>query len=190
LFGDTAKTAASNIKTLADALSGNDPSAKKEAWESMLGTLSANADGVAKLTGQNVDQTKAWLEGLAEAANKLDAGDTEGWKTLFDALKDGFEDVNLEGTNAEIFAQLAQGFAQLGTESTKAEKALKALGIDTTGVENAQALWLRTCKELVNTIPGLSSIIDVNTGEITGGIEALVSWVDEWESANKKMIAL
>lgn len=190
IFGKDAETAAKNVKTLSDALSGNDPSAKQEAWATMLGTLSANAEGVSKLTGTDVESTKAWLEGLAEAANKLDAGDTEGWAQLFAALKEGLPGIELEGTGAEMFAQLSQEFAQLGRESTNAEKALQGLGFDTTDVADKQALWLKVCKELVQTIPGLSSIIDTNTGEIKGGIDAVNNYITEWENANKKMIAM
>lgn len=190
VFGSDAKTAAGNIKTLSDALNSNDPSERQQAWASMLGTLSANADGVSKLTGMDVDSTKKWLEDLAEAANTLDAGDTEGWQTLFTALKEGFTGLNLEGDGAQIFAQLAQGFAKLGNQSGQAEAALNALGIDTSNVKDKQELWLKTCKELVKTIPGLSDLINVETGEIKGGIPAIQQYVTEYEQANKKLIAM
>lgn len=190
IFGKDAKTAAENVKTLADALSSNDPSEKQQAWSTMLSTLSANAEGVSKLTGTDVESTKKWLEGLAEAANKLDAGDTEGWAQLFTALKEGFTGLELDGTGAEMFAQLAQGFAQLGQESSNAEKALKGLGIDTSGVADKQALWLNVCKQLVDTIPGLSSIINTETGDIKGGIQAVNDYITAWEQGQKKLAML
>lgn len=190
MFGDDAKAAASNVKILASALSGNDPSKRQAAWAAMLGTLSANADGVSKLTEKSAEETKKWLEDLAAAANTLDADDTEGWQTLFEALKNGFTGLELDGSGAEMFAQLAQGFANLGTQSNQAEKALNALGIDTTNVTDKQELWLKTCQKLVKTIPGLSEIINTETGEIKGGIPAIKNYIQEYENANKKIIAM
>lgn len=190
LFGSAGKSAAENIKELSAALSGTDPSEKQAAWSTMLGTLSENAEGVSKLTGTDVEQTKKWLQGLAEAANTLDAGDTEGWSQLFTALSEGLPGLESGGAGAEFFAALSQGFMQLGQESSDAERALRGLGIDTSGVADKQALWLSVCKELVDTIPGLSSIINTETGEINGGVDAVNEYIDAWEQGQKKLAML
>lgn len=41
--------------------------------------------------------------------------------------------------------------------------------------------WLEVCRRLVQTIPGLSSIIDTQTGEIQGGKQAVDEYIDSWE---------
>ena len=52
-------------------------------------------------------------------------------------------------------------------------------------VDENTRLWLATCQELVRTIPGLSSIINLETGEIEGGTEALEAYVTAWEETQK-----
>ena len=49
-------------------------------------------------------------------------------------------------------------------------------------------LWFETCKELVKTLPGLSSIIDTQTGEIKGGTDAVYAYIDAWEEAQKGVV--
>lgn len=73
----------------------------------------------------------------------------------------------------------------MGVDSEKGTAGLRALGLSTEEIERKQATWLATCKELVRTIPGLSSIIDTNTGEIKGGIPAVKAYADEWERASR-----
>ena len=52
-------------------------------------------------------------------------------------------------------------------------------------VDENTRYWLATCQELVRTIPGLSSIINLETGEIEGGTEALEAYVTAWEESQK-----
>lgn len=47
--------------------------------------------------------------------------------------------------------------------------------------------WLEVCKRLVQTIPGLTSIIDTQTGEIKGGTAAVDEYIDTWERAQKNL---
>ena len=56
---------------------------------------------------------------------------------------------------------------------------------ETADAERNSELWKKTLEELVKTIPGLSSIIDVNTGEIEGGTGAVWRYIDAWEQAEK-----
>lgn len=202
IFG---KDAAKRIESMANALANGKPDEKIGAWRDMLGVLSENADSVAKLTGQSVNDVQAWFKALEEATPETGENLNE-WNALLTSLVDGFTALDGEGLGEgfteslekldEIaggngfFTTLATEFMQLGDESDTASRALKALGVDTTGVEDKQALWLKTCKELVQTIPGLSSIIDTNTGYVKGGVDAINTYIDEWEAANKKMIAM
>lgn len=181
---------ARNIESLARALSSADPSEKKQAWTDMLSILSQNADAVASLTGKNADDTKQWLEQLAGAANTLDAGSADGWAKLFTALKEGFPGLDDTGTGAEFFAAISRGFLNLYGESDQAAAAISALGDDTSSVTEKQRLWLDVCQRLVQTIPGLSAIVNTQTGEVKGGIDALKEYVSAWERAEKQTALL
>lgn len=69
-------------------------------------------------------------------------------------------------------------------------KVLADLSDETNLTEEQQALWLETCKELVRTIPGLSSIINTETGEVKGGTQAVYDYVKAWEEGQTKLAML
>jgi hypothetical protein len=186
LFG-TDSNADQNITDLATALSGASvDQSKAEAWKTFLDALSSNADAVSSLTGGSAEETATWLSSLATAANELDEGSAEGWNTLFSSFLSG---IDLETPAGQQFRDaLAQGFLAMGAESEEAANGLRALGYDTDEIADKQALWLETCKKLVETIPGLSDIINTETGEVKGGKQAISDYVDEWEKAQKRMV--
>ena len=152
-------------------------------FNEFLSTLYANIENVASVRGESVEEAKAWLDGLAESANKLDPSKGEDWKALLEAITGGLP--GLEGTEGgqDIIKAL-----QL--ESGAMQQYLEALGIDSSEVADKQALWLEVCKRLVQTLPGLSSIINTQTGEVKGGIQAISDYIDEWEAAEEKAALL
>lgn len=194
--------AASRITGLSDALANGDPLKKKAAWEEMLGVLSSNADAVSTLTSKSPDELKRWLTELAEAAPETDE-DLEQWNVLLTELASAFTGLDKEGlgenflasleklgTDADgnaFFAALSAGFMGLGTQASEAERALMALGVDTSEIDDKQAAWLKTCQKLVETIPGLSEVINTETGEIKGGVQAVLSYIDAWEKGQKRL---
>ena len=89
---------------------------------------------------------------------------------------------NLDDKETEITNLLS-----MGSNSQEARNALTALGFSTDQIDKKQEEWLKTCKELVKTIPGLSEIINTETGEVTGGTGALREYVDEWKQAQEKL---
>ena len=184
LFKDT--TGKDNIMELANALGGASlEQSKADAWSTFLGALSQNADALTSLTGKSAEDTKKWLEELAEAANTLDPSKAEAWDGLLDRLLTGLPGLADTEEGRQFLEGLATNFLAMGNESEEAQRGLSALGYSTEEIEQKQATWLATCKELVKTIPGLSSIIDTNTGEIKGGIPALKAYADEWERTAK-----
>lgn len=50
-----------------------------------------------------------------------------------------------------------------------------------------QSYWLETTKRLIQTIPGLSSVINAQTGEITGGTQAVKEYLKAWEDGQTKL---
>lgn len=183
LFGE-GETATQTVSDLADALSGQSiTTTKAQAWDTFLSALGDNADAVSSLTGESISGTKEWLKGLREEAHKLDPNDAAAWQTLMSSFVSGI-DLNTEGGQAFV-EQLAAQFLSMGSGSEEAIAGLSALGYTTEEISGKQEAWLAICKELSATIPGVSDIIDTQTGEIKGGLPALTEYVDEWERMQK-----
>ena len=177
-------SSASNITALAEALSGsNDKVSKADAWQSLLTTFTNNIDGIAALRGSTSEETYAWLGNLADQANKLDPNDAAGWETLFNALIEGLPHIadTDEGKEALESLQKVEGVYDSYGEY------LEALGIDTEGITNTQEAWLSIIQKLIKTIPGLASIINLETGEVKDGSDALRAYVDAWEQGQTKL---
>ena len=83
---------------------------------------------------------------------------------------------------------IAQNYLAMGNESEQAKAGLSALGWSTDQINERQAQWLETCKRLVQTIPGLSEIINTETGEVQGGTKAIEEHVTAWQQAQEKII--
>ena len=69
-------------------------------------------------------------------------------------------------------------------------EAVKGSADATETVSDASDAWLETCNRLVQTIPGLSSIIDTQTGEVKGGTDAVYEYIDAWEQLQTHKILL
>ena len=184
LFGD-GTTAEDKIAELAGALSGNGVSmTKAKAWETFLSALGDNADSVSKLTGKTAEETAEWLKQMSEAASELSPDDAGAWDTLMSSLLKGLNVGQTDG-GKKFIELLAQNFLSMGSGSKEAVNGLAALGYTTDEIQEKQAAWLEICKELVKTIPGLSDIIDTNTGEVKGGVPAIKAYADEWERTQR-----
>ena len=181
--------AGGNIEDLANALSSSElDTGKAEAWKAFLGALSDNADAVSKLTGTSVDETKAWLDGLAESVNKIEPEDAAAWDTLLTTLTKGLAGDTPEGQ--QFLESLSTSLLALGSESEASVKGLQALGFSSDEISEKQSEWLETCKRLVQTIPGLNKIINTETGEVEGGVDAINEYVTAWQKGQEKLILL
>lgn len=181
--------AGKNVEELAAALSGSSPDTDKaEAWRTFLGALSENADALTALTGTSADETKKWLEEIAAAANTLDPGDAEGWDKLLSNFVTGLPGLADTKGGKAFFDAMAANFLAMGKDSETARRGLEALGFGTEEISDRQKTWLEVCKQLVKTIPGLSEIINTETGEIQGGTKALDEHVAAYQRAQEKII--
>ena len=176
--------AGNGVQEIVDKLSAVDlTQGNAGVFNEFLSTLYANIEDVASVRGESVEEAKKWLDELAASANSLDPGKGEDWKALLEAITGGLPGLeDTEGGKGIIDA--------LQLESGAMSRYLEALGIDSSEVADKQALWLEVCKRLVQTLPGLSSIIDTNTGEVKGGIKAISDYIDEWEAAEEKAALL
>lgn len=157
----------------------------KEAFESTLSILYNNVDLLSQVKGEDAKGVKDWLDGVATEASKLSPEDAQAWATLMTSLVTQIP--GLEGTEEgkTVIEQLAQYYLSLGSESEEAASGLAALGFSTDDIADKQKEWLTTCKALVREMPGLSDIINTNTGEVKGGIPAIKAYADEWARAAK-----
>ena len=125
---------------------------------------------------------------------------------VLDEIK-GSSATSLEGSNLDKSVQkLANNSSEMQKGLEGFNKALEQVGengvsegakavseaIDknasaTKTVAGASGEWLEICKRLVQTIPGLSTIIDTQTGEIQGGTQAVHDYVEEWRQAQKDL---
>lgn len=148
-----------------------------------LSVLYENIENVASVRGESVEEAKAWLDGLAASANKLDPGKGENWKALLEAITGGLPGLEDTEEGQKIIDALE-------LENGSIKRYLEALGIDSSEIADKQSVWLEVCRRLVQTLPGLSSIIDTQTGEIKGGIQAVNDYIDTWEAAEERAALL
>ena len=163
---------------------------KAQTIKEFIGTLSSNIQSVAELRGDSAQGAKDWLDGIAESANKLDPEDAEGWATLLKTITEGLPGLENTEFGKAFFEALGEGFGDVEQKSSVLEWAIDALGNKTNRTAEEQALWLETCKRLVKTIPGLSSIINTETGEIKGGTQAVKDYIKAWEEGQTKLALL
>jgi hypothetical protein len=180
--------AAGNVEALAQALSGNAPdTTKAEAWQTFLGALQANAGALTALTGTSPEETANWLQSIADAANKLTPENAEGWNKLLSNFVGGLPGLADTEGGKDFFNAISQNFLAMGVESEQAKAGLAALGLNTDQIKDKQAQWLEVCKRLVAALPGLSSIIDTQTGEVKGGTTAIQEYITAWEQGQTKL---
>ena len=183
--------AGAEVKKFADDLNGIDlTKSKAQIFGDFIGTLSDNIDAVSAITGDSAEGAKQWLEKISTAANNLDENDVEGWKTLLAEIKEGLPGIENTEFGTSFFGALEEGFNGVSGASSTLDWIIDNLGAKTERTEHEQALWLETCKRLVKTIPGLSSIINTETGEIKGGTQAVKDYIKAWEEGQTKLAYL
>lgn len=105
-------------------------------------------------------------------------------------LLDLLDKVYGKGNNGEDGAETGKVVAGLGVKSDEAREYLESLGFTTDEINKKQETWLETCRRLVKTIPGLSEIINTETGEVKGGRAAVEEYVAAWAEGQKKLALL
>lgn len=189
--GSKASTAGSKVQQIVDGLSKIDlDQGKTGVVKDFISTLSENIDVIAAIQDTDAEGAKKWLEGIAESANKLDPADAEGWASLIASIKEGLPGFENTDFGASFFGALGDEFASVEQKSSVLQWVVESLGDKTNKTAQEQALWLETCKRLVQTIPGLSSIINTETGEVKGGTDAVKEYIKAWEEGQTKLALL
>ena len=183
--------AVSAVQSLADELTAIDlDQEKSSAVGSFLKVLRDNIDVISAIKGTDAKGAEEWISGIADAASKLTPEDAAGWETLLNSIKEGLPGLENTDFGVKFFAALGEGFSDVESKSSVLQWAVDMLGNKTNKTAQEQALWLETCQRLVKTIPGLSSIINTETGEIKGGTEAVKDYIKAWEEGQTKLAML
>lgn len=173
LAGLTNSGGVENVASGAQKLKSGDVTPWQRLRNFVTGLVSA---GEKDISGNIANVRDAWLNGINE----------EGLEQ-FERLTSAAERLTTAGSttntgNAEALT------AQSADEMAQMTQIANALGISLIDTVSAEDLWLETCRQLVNTIPGLSSIINTQTGEIEGGTDAVLDYVNAWERLEKGKI--
>lgn len=189
--GSHADKAGSKVQQMVNGLSSIDLSQGNAGIiKDFVSTLATDIGTLADLQGTDAQGAKEWLEGIAASADSLDPEDAAGWVALLDKIKEGLPGIENTEFGAAFFGALGGGFGDVEKQASTLEWAVETLGKKTNKTAEEQALWLETCKRLVKTIPGLSSIINVETGEIKGGTDAVKEYIKAWEDGQVKLAML
>ena len=186
--GSKADTAGSKVQQMADDLSNiSFDEGKTGAFTSFLDTLSSNVDIISGITGESAEGVQEWISNIAESAGNLNENDAQGWAKLIESIKEFLPGIENTDFGQSFFSQLTSGFEDVEAQSSVLSWAVDMLGNKTNKTAEEQALWLETCKRLVSTIPGLSSIINTETGEVKGGTQAVKDYIKAWEEGQTKL---
>lgn len=113
----------------------------------------------------------------------LTAG-TNAANSLFDALLSESPEDTLAGIDAAM-ADTTAGIEQSASAARAATSVLADFGDKSALTAEQQKQWEAVATELVRTIPELAGQINMQTGEIEGGTQALEENISAWEEAGK-----
>ena len=174
--------AGAGIRSIAEALVNAPAEEKAAAWKTFLDALGANTGVLTSLTGKSAEESAAWLQTIADGVKKaeLSPEDANTWSTLLGAFVEGMPNLRKSQEGEEFYQELINDFLALGKGSQVAEAGLAALGYETDDITTMQDRWLTICRQLVKTIPELSSIINTETGAVKGGTKAVQEYINTW----------
>lgn len=186
--GSKADKAGSKIQQLATDLSSiNLDEGKAAVVTNFIDTLAQDYELLGAIQGTDAQGAKDWLDGIAESANKLDEGDAQGWIALIEEIKAGLPGIENTDFGAAFFTAIGSDMGTVSDKASVLSWMVTALGDKTSKTAEEQELWLEVCNRLVKTIPGLSSIINTETGEIKGGTAAVNEYIEAWERGQTKL---
>ena len=186
--GTKADLAGSKIQQLATDLSNiNLNEGKAAIVTNFIDTLAQDYELLGAIQGTDAQGAKDWLDGIAESANKLDEGDAQGWIELIEEIKAGLPGIENTDFGAAFLGALGDEFGGVSEKANVLTWMVAALGDKTNKTADEQRMWLEICNRLVKTIPGLSSIINTQTGEIKGGTKAVNEYIDAWQRGQEKI---
>ena len=109
---------------------------------------------------------------------------------IINLLKEiGEQTVTLKDGSKISFEELFADIGNLEKNGGDVRGYLESLGLDVDYVIQKYNVWKESTRQLTSLVPGLTSVIDSETGAIEGGTEALQKNLDEWRAYQEKKIA-
>ena len=99
------------------------------------------------------------------------------------------ETVTLKDGSKISFEELFADIGNLEKNGGDVRGYLESLGLDVDYVIQKYNVWKESTRQLTSLVPGLTSVIDSETGAIEGGTDALQKNLDEWRAYQEKKIA-
>lgn len=174
-LNDYNSSSTDKIKDLAAALSGiNGSEEKVGAWKTLIELLGTDIPGLASALDMSDEEVTGWLNGMTDILNNIDPDNVTAFddlmKTLTTAGKmEGLSTIN--GAASDAAAGLGEAADAMGSVYYASQEELAVL------------------KQLVTMFPELSSVINTTTGEVKGGYEAILKFLDISEQAALKLAA-
>lgn len=168
-------TGVKNVKDAANQLEAN----KASVWGRLRDAITG-IQGVTDVSGSANAVTT-----IQETATQLTADNVTPWQSFADSLERISGSTDGKTLNSDFFNSMKESSREQNGELSNLSKLAASLGINVGGITDANELWLATCRELVKTIPGLSSIINTQTGEIEGGTKAVEDYINAWADLEK-----
>ena len=97
--------------------------------------------------------------------------------------------VTLKDGSKISFKELFADIGNLEKNGGDVRGYLESLGLDVDYVIQKYNVWKESTRQLTSLVPGLTSVIDSETGAIEGGTNALQKNLDEWRAYQEKKIA-
>ena len=109
---------------------------------------------------------------------------------IINLLKEiGEQTVTLKDGSKISFEELFADIGNLEKNGGDVRGYLESLGLDVDYVIQKYNVWKESTRQLTSLVPGLTSVIDSETGAIEGGTDALQKNLDEWRAYQEKKIA-
>lgn len=124
------------------------------------------------------------LSSMGEKVMPMLKAGTNAANDLFDALYDESAEKSLAAID-QAASDTASGIEDSANLARTMTGVLADYGEKSELTADKQRQWEAVAGELVRTIPELGSLINLQTGEIEGGTEALEENIDAWEKAGK-----
>ena len=109
---------------------------------------------------------------------------------IINLLKEiGEQTVTLKDGSKISFEELFADIGNLEKNGGDVRGYLESLGLDVDYVIQKYNVWKESTRQLTSLVPGLTSVIDSETGAIEGGTDALNKDLNEWKAYQEKKIA-
>lgn len=96
--------------------------------------------------------------------------------------------ITLSSGETVTYEELFGNMSQIKQAGGDVNAYLAGLGLNVDEINSKYNIWLSTTGALIKTIPGLSSVIDAETGTLNGGTKAVGDYITEWKRGQEEIL--